>query len=344
MELLDKVKKYKDYIFLYFLIWAVGALFYILTTDKSIFNILQRQLLIMFVDAPAVFLMTLKVFPKYLRLDKIPQLILTVAILNILTLVVYGLCHELIGFSKFKFAFWEMSSSEAIVPLITKGFRQSIHTVFFASLMIGMQYIEYRQKYLTAEKDKAQAEVKLLKAQIDPHFLFNNLNILSSLIKKDSDQADVFVTRFSNLYRYMLSHGNKDFVTLSEEIKFLEDYVFLLKNRFGNAYEVKQKITKEQAEGYVILPTALQGLVENAVKHNQGSRNEPLIIEMWIEEEQLIATNPIRPKMTKSPSTGTGLENLNSRYQLLAGKTVKIEENKDWFIVKIPLIKYFDPA
>jgi len=344
MNLLDKVKKYKDYIVLYFLIWAVGALFYILTTDKSIFDILQRQLLIMFVDAPAVFIMTLKIFPKYLRLDKIAHLIIAVAIVNLVTLLIYGGFYELLGFSKFKFNFWDLPFDELSVQFLVKGFRQSIHTVFFASLMIGMQYIEFRQKFLKAEKDKAQAEVKLLKSQIDPHFLFNNLNILSSLIKKDSDQADVFVTRFSNLYRYMLSHGDKDFVMLSEELRFLDDYIFLLKNRFGNAYSIEQQITSEQAEGYVILPTALQGLVENAVKHNQGSRNEPLVIKMEINGEHLIVTNPNRPKMTKSPSTGTGLKNLSSRYELMVGQLVKIEENTEQFTIKIPLIKYYNPV
>lgn len=340
MIIVDKIRKYKDFILLYLLIWALGVFFYAQTIPfSSIPETIGSLSVIAIIDTPAIFLISFFVFPRYLKTDKIVLLASFVVLINIITVLLYSLSMDLTGFSKFGRVYWEEPIKTALSGIRDNGFRESIHTVFFSSLLTVVQYLDLRKKFEDTEKGKAEAELKLLKSQIDPHFLFNNLNILSSLIKKDTDQADNFITRFSNLYRYMLSSGDKDFVSMKEEMKFLDDYVYLLNQRFGKAYQIDNHIDRKKAENYIILPAALQGLVENAVKHNEGSRNNPLLVTLNLEGDNIVIKNEIRPKMTPQNSTGTGLKNLNARYELVTNKSIQINENQGAFEIRLPLIK-----
>ena len=208
------------------------------------------------------------------------------------------------------------------------------------AVLVGKRYLQYQQKYLIAEKEKTAAELKLLKSQINPHFLFNNLNILGALIQHDKEEAAAYLKRFAALYRYLLTNKENDTVLLSEELVFIEDYIFLLKKRFGKAYEFQIQQEREHINNVLIIPAAIQTLIENAVKHNRGEETNPLIIHILIDKMVVIVVNEIRPKFAKQvQSTGTGLENLTTRYRLLTEKSVKISQENGQFLVRLPLIK-----
>jgi len=208
------------------------------------------------------------------------------------------------------------------------------------AILVGKQFMQYQQKYLLAEKEKTAAELKLLKAQINPHFLFNNLNVLGALIQQDQKAAATYLKRFAALYRYLLTNKENDTVLLSEELSFIEDYIFLLKKRFGKAYDFQIQKESVDTNRVLIIPAAIQTLIENAVKHNQGAMENPLKIHILIGKKTVMVTNEIRPKFAKQvPSTGTGLDNLSTRYQLLTQIAVKINQDNGQFLVILPLIK-----
>jgi len=340
MRFKDFYFKKRRYIFIYCLIWFVG-IFFIgqRQADRSLLETLQWILVVMIVDAPVVFFTAFYVFQKYFAPRKIIQFAILIAIGNLLTVFIYYGLNEFLGFGKFSFPDLENDLGSILYRIQAQVFTEIFHTIFISSLLVGVQYYDFKRKYLELENEKAQAELQLLKAQINPHFLFNNLNVLSSLIKKDTNAADEFITRFSKLYRYLLKSKNKDFVSLSEELDFLNDYVFLLKKRFGEAYQINQNLEKGEEFQYSILPASLQGLIENAVKHNEGFHAAPLKIEMNIEGGFLVVKNEIRPKFDPIESIGSGLKNLNLRYQMLTNTSIKILKENGVFEVRIPLIK-----
>ena len=332
--------KKRRYIFIYCLIWFVG-IFFIgqRQAERSLLETLQWILMVMIVDAPVVFFMVFYVFQIFFIPKNIVQFVILVGLGNFLTVLAYYGLMEFFGVGKFSLPDVNVEWMTILFQIQRQVFTEIFHTIFISSLLLGVQYYDFKRKYLELENEKAQAELQLLKAQINPHFLFNNLNVLSSLIKKDVDVADEFITRFSKLYRYLLKSKNKDFVSLSEELDFLNDYVFLLKKRFGEAYQINQNLGKGEEFQYSILPASLQGLIENAVKHNEGFHAAPLKIEMNIEGDFLIVKNEIRPKFDPVESIGSGLKNLNLRYQMLTNTSIKILKENGKFEVRIPLIK-----
>jgi len=190
------------------------------------------------------------------------------------------------------------------------------------------------------EVEKSKAELALLRAQINPHFLFNNLNVLGALIQQDQREAAAYLKRFAALYRYLLSNKENDAVLLSEELSFIADYIFLLKKRFGKAYDFQIQKESVDTNSVLIIPAAIQTLIENAVKHNRGATENPLKIDILIGEKTVMVTNEIRPKFAKQVlSTGTGLNNLTTRYDLLTRNSVKISQDNGQFLVILPLIK-----
>jgi two-component system, LytTR family, sensor kinase len=196
-----------------------------------------------------------------------------------------------------------------------------------------------RENLLLAQRARVEMQLKLLQQKVDPHFLFNNLNVLSSLIEKNPEAASEFVTHFTRLYRYILQHRDAEIVPLDEELAFAKDYIYLVEQRFGRAYRFGVSLAQEQSRDRLIIPTALQGLIENAVKHNIGSARAPLPITIAVDGDYLMVSNHFRPKPSASYSAGTGLENLQARYRLLTDKPVEISREAEIFAVRIPLLK-----
>ncbi len=196
---------------------------------------------------------------------------------------------------------------------------------------------------LQAEQHNQQYKLQLLQQQLDPHFLFNNLNVLSVLIHKNADQAEQFLDDFADIYRYQLQQGSQTLVTLTEELNFASRYLALLEQRFPQSFQLDIRITPEQAAAYQLVPCCLQLLLENAVKHNSASATAPLQITLELAEQSLIVRHPLRPKAFAQPGTGKGLYNLQQRCLAILGQPVEVSQNEQ-FTVRVPLRCVANPA
>lgn len=188
------------------------------------------------------------------------------------------------------------------------------------------------------ERENSQIRFETLKNQLNPHFLFNSLNVLSSLIKHDSNKAQNFVDEFSSVYRYTLDVIDRPVIELKEEIGFAKSYLYLQKIRFNNAVEMEINIDATELN-FLVPPLAVQTLLENAFKHNKASVDNPLKIKMYNEDGLLVIINKLQPKIKGDDSKGIGLNNLNKRYELLGEKLPLFSVTDKEYIAKLPLIK-----
>lgn len=207
-----------------------------------------------------------------------------------------------------------------------------------AAVLAGKHFFETQQRLVRVEKERAETELRHLKAQIDPHFLFNNLNVLAALIERNPQQASAYLHRFSALYRFLIRHKDEDVVALADELTFLDDYIYLIRQRFGRAYELVITLRIPDTLAVLVLPGSIQTLVENAVKHNQASETDPLLIELTITNETAVVRNERRAKLTPAESSGTGLKNVQDRYKLLSDRAVAIQTTATEFRVSLPLL------
>lgn len=188
------------------------------------------------------------------------------------------------------------------------------------------------------EKEAVRSQFDALKNQLSPHFLFNSLSILTSLIHEDIALSEQFIRQLAKAYRYLLEQRDQDMVPLKTELDFIQAYTFLLQIRFENKFEVVIDVPQLVQDQYKIAPLSLQLVVENAVKHNRMSIRERLRVRIYTEGEFLIIENPLQPREPPEPSTGVGLTNITNRYSLLTGHPVWYGEQQGSFVVKIPLI------
>ncbi len=188
----------------------------------------------------------------------------------------------------------------------------------------------------------ANAKFESLKNQIDPHFLFNSLNVLSSLIEENPENAQRFTTSLSKVYRYVLEQKDKDLVSVDEELSFAKTYMNLLKMRFENSltYEIKvDEIASSLAmTEYKVVPLSLQLLLENTVKHNVVSEQKPLHIKIYIENNYLLIENNLQKKEVLSDRKGVGLQNIINRYAIISKKKMIVIQTENQFIVKLPIL------
>ncbi|RTY97229.1 histidine kinase, partial [Flavobacterium bomense] len=183
----------------------------------------------------------------------------------------------------------------------------------------------------------ASAKFESLKNQIDPHFLFNSLNVLSSLIEENPENAQRFTTSLSKIYRYVLEQKDKELVSVEEELAFAKTYMNLLKMRFENSlfYELPTTILNSEAK---VVPLSLQLLLENTVKHNVVSEQKPLHIRIFMEGDYLAIQNDYQKKEVLQDRQGVGLQNIINRYGIITNRKVLIEQNEQTFTVKIPVL------
>ena len=188
------------------------------------------------------------------------------------------------------------------------------------------------------EKLHLQSQLEVLKNQVNPHFLFNSLNSLSSLIGEDPAKAEMFVDKLSTVYRYILLHNNRDWVDLGTELNFIRAYFHLLQTRHGSGVQLNITVA-EANEGLLVPPLTLQLLVENAVKHNIVQKDQPLLIEIFSNGgTQLVVRNNLRRKNKQLVlSHGIGLKNIQQRFNLANAGNVRVDEKDGWFIVQLPL-------
>lgn len=225
-----------------------------------------------------------------------------------------------------------------------KGFLAFTYTIlllalFFIGRILRLQ-VEKQESRIENEHLKQQSlqnELIALKNQIDPHFLFNSLNSLTSLIR-ENEQATQFVKKLSYMYRYILQSGDSDLVSVKDELKFLESYTFLIRTRYRDRFTIDINIDPKYLE-LQIPPLALQLLVENSVKHNEISKTNPLKVNIYSKDGSIYVDNPIRLRKTFAEGTKNGLLNLKKRYILLLRKELTVRTENDIFSVQLPFIK-----
>lgn len=228
------------------------------------------------------------------------------------------------------------------VSVLSTGFRISIIPTIIVYLVYEAVYFfeAWKMNVRKTEslmRENVQSQLDVLKNQLDPHFLFNSMNTLAALIDDENTSAQDYLERLSDVYRYVLVSRTKNTVLLSEEIAFVDAYVYLNKIRFRENLQVEKEVSAEALRQH-ITPLSLQMLIENAIKHNVASRENPLKIVIKDAEGYLIVENNILEKTILEKSTRVGLQNITNRYSLLTDKKVEITREDERFIVKIPLL------
>ncbi|TRX37016.1 histidine kinase [Flavobacterium sp. ZT3R18] len=223
--------------------------------------------------------------------------------------------------------------------------------LFYIILTLGVSVFMHARSFMLNWKQASKTEVtqqriiagtanakfETLKNQIDPHFLFNSLNVLSSLIEENPENAQRFTTSLSKIYRYVLEQKDKELVSVAEELSFAKTYMNLLKMRFENSlfYELPETAINPEAK---VVPLSLQLLLENTVKHNVVSEQRPLHIRIFIEGDYLVIQNDYQKKEVLQSRQGVGLQNIVDRYSIITNRKVLIEQNEQTFTVKIPIL------
>ncbi len=234
-------------------------------------------------------------------------------------------------------SFQEFVANETLKPYqfglwITLTIVAVFHVVYF--------YNRYQQNRIKEQKviaGTASAKFDALKNQLDPHFLFNSLNVLTSLIEENPENAQKFTTSLSKVYRYVLEQKNKELVTVDEELQFAKTYMSLLKMRFEDSivFTMPEKALNPESK---VVPLSLQLLLENAVKHNMVTSSKPLYIKIYEDEDNLIVENNLQPKQIVKKSSGVGLSNIMQRYDLLTNRKININKEANRFVVAIPML------
>jgi hypothetical protein len=236
----------------------------------------------------------------------------------------------------------EWQNIESWNPEMMRQFIWLIATLFvsFWIYKIILSIIKKQESKVKEQKiiaGTASAKFETLKNQIDPHFLFNSLNVLSSLIEENPENAQRFTTSLSKVYRYVLEQKDKDLVPIEEELAFAKTYMNLLQMRFENSLTYEVLINNIQPEAKMV-PLSLQLLLENAVKHNVISEQKPLHIQIYIENDSLVIQNNFQKKAVLQDGQGVGIQNIISRYHIITNRKVTIEQNEETFTVKLPIL------
>lgn len=200
-----------------------------------------------------------------------------------------------------------------------------------------IEFFIQSERTLKLQNDNAKMQYQQLKSQINPHFLFNSLNVLVSLINKDADRATNYTRKLSDIYRYVLSYDLQEAISVKEELDFIKNYMEILKIRFGEGVNVAYDL-KDEDLNKKIPPMALQVLVENAVNHNALTSSDPLLIQIYSDNKDIIVSNNIIPRMRVASSLGIGLQNLRKKYILISNNDICIDRNNHEFTVRLPLL------
>ncbi|MBN1337921.1 MAG: histidine kinase [Bacteroidales bacterium] len=213
-------------------------------------------------------------------------------------------------------------------------------TMIIGSILFSISFFRaWRESAVVAERLKRQSlalQYEALKNQVNPHFLFNSLNTLSSLVYKDPAQAEKFIKQLSEVYRYVLEHKDKELIALKTELEFVTRYVYLQKIRHGSSLDVETDISP--AAGEAVIPMSVQILVENAIKHNVIAMDEPLSVTIYRENGFVVVRNNLNRKSIVTGGNRIGLANLKERYDYLSDKKFTVEEHGKDFTVKVPLL------
>lgn len=274
---------------------------------------------------------------RHLQKLQFPILTIVLIFYGLLFTVLYGKIYYHFFFVHFKlehlWADYQPLDRDLLVImfvmyLIIVGFHAFIH-----------YYQNWKEAELTAErlqKENIRSRYETLKHQIDPHFFFNSLSVLTSLVYKDADKSAAYISQLSRMYRYILEGKDQTVVPLEQELEFLDSYIFLMSVRHENSIRFDVQITDETRKHTFIPKNSLQMLAENAVKHNRFSQQSPLSVRVFEDDEFIKVINNLDRRELIECSSGIGLENIRKRYQLISQKDVELEETAFTFCVKLP--------
>jgi len=252
-----------------------------------------------------------------------------VNVLLVCTVVIYALFSMVDLPLPLNFEHWKL--------LTAFGFRVNLFLNCVNAIVFFMNRLKKSQ--LEAEQLKKQnieAQFEALRNQINPHFLFNCFNVLSTLVHKDAEASSQFISQLSNVYRYLLYNQEKKIVPLKDELAFLDSYSYLLRTRFNENLSIENKIAA--SDSIMVAPASLQMLIENAIKHNVATRKTPLHIQLERQGDFITVSNSLQRKEAEQESTKIGLKNIANRYKLLSNQEVKIEKTETHFTVKLPIL------
>lgn len=282
-----------------------------------------------------IFIHFRKIFPE--NRDVVKRLVLQSLIVFVVFFVIKHLLHGLLDSYLHKVLGIPHPDNLSLV------IGSLINTFFIIAIYEGVYFYSQLQRSLVekAELERAniQSQLEGLKNQVNPHFLFNSLNTLTHIISEDQQLGVRFVQQLAKVYRYILEIREKKLIPLSEELEFLNSYIFLLKERFEDNLRVSIKIDDEYMD-HKIVPLSLQILFENAIKHNIISSSKPLEVKVFVEKgKKLVVKNKLQKKNQEMTSTKVGLKNIESRYAFFSNDPVEVLVTAEYFIVILPLIK-----
>jgi len=255
--------------------------------------------------------------------------VLLIAFLFFLGLYLFYFLRNDVAFSEFLPSLLHMEMKPFLIATAI-GF--ALGALFF----FYTQWTDALKRMQKLKEEKLIFQYETLKSQVNPHFLFNSLNTLSSLVRKDVELTEEFIQKLSMVYRYVLENQEKDLVPVAEELAFVNDFFYLQQIR--DEEKIELKIEENGSKESRIIPVSLQMLVENALKHNKASRKEPLLITIHFEGlDKMVVRNNLQPKEQLGESAGIGLKNLDERCKLILGRGTEVQKTVDEFIVKIPV-------
>ncbi|MCU0324570.1 MAG: sensor histidine kinase [Spirosomaceae bacterium] len=253
------------------------------------------------------------------------------------SLISYLVILKIIGFIV-SFLFDTIERNFNQKTLLFTVFSDFLDGFIYGSFFLAYYYYNKNKNHQIqlANYHQALAENRIfqLKSQLNPHFLFNNLNVLDQLIDEDKHKASDFLNEFADIYRYVLQSSDKKLIGVNEELAFAEQYFRLIQHKYGNAYQLN--IQTQNPKGYIV-PLTLQLLIENAIQHNLGNQANPIFIKINVSENISISNN-INRKPNIKPTYGRALNNVKEQYKLLTSQPIEIEQINDVFLVKIPII------
>jgi sensor histidine kinase YesM len=218
-------------------------------------------------------------------------------------------------------------------------FNHFLDGFIYGSFLLVYHYYKknksHQEQLASYHQALSESKIHQLKAQLNPHFLFNNLNVLDQLIDEDKHKASDFLNEFAEIYRYVLQASDKELISLQEELIFAKQFFNLIQHKYGKSYQLVIQDTDYQ--GFIV-PLTLQLLIENAVQHNLGTAKKPVFISINVANEVSVTNNCISKNQTK-PTSGRALNNLKEQYNLLTSKQLKIEQSDTTFKVIIPIIQ-----
>jgi two-component system LytT family sensor kinase len=324
-----------DYIlfFIYYGVSTLMAIYEYAETNHSLIEYLLDIPAFIILDVGMVLIFMYWLLPDYIINQK---KYLHFTFWGVLLMIIAGFLEDAVGhfsgdndWSQFKYGV------QQIINYIS-GTAQSIGLPF--GLLLAKKYYENQIQFSTIKQQQKENELKLLRSQISPHFLFNNLNTLDALIDSDTEKAKEYVNRLSSIYRYLIQTKDAEVMELTEEMNLAENYMFLIKTRFGNDYDF-DIVQNVSLEGKFVPTGAIQTLLENIAKHNRAQHGKAIKATMTIDEDWLTIFNTKSDLKPTQESLGTSLKNLEYRYTLLSDQKPNISDATSEFTIKIPIIK-----